>query len=75
MGSMARFDIPLRIGVDIFPLADAARLIGQAPETLHTQRRRGKLKAQKIGREWWVQLDHLESYLRGRQRRKPADKE
>lgn len=74
-GSTIRVGIGLRIGIDILPLAEAARLIGQSPETLHTQRRRGRLTAQKIGREWWVQLDDLERYLNSRQRRVLADEE
>jgi excisionase family DNA binding protein len=45
-------------------LADAARALGIAPDTLRAQVHRGRLQAQKVGRDWLVTSDEIERYRR-----------
>jgi excisionase family DNA binding protein len=46
------------------PLADVARLLGLAPSTLRHQIRKGKLRAEKRGRDWFVDYSEVERYRR-----------
>jgi hypothetical protein len=47
-------------------LARASELSGVAHETLRAQRRRGRLRAEKIGRDWLTTRRWLHNYLIGR---------
>jgi hypothetical protein len=47
---------------DDMPLADAARDLGLAQQTLASQARRGKLKARKVGPIWMVSRREVERY-------------
>ena len=41
---------------------EAAELLGLAPVTLRLQILRGKLKATKHGRDWWIHPKEVERY-------------
>ncbi len=47
-------------------LADAARVAGLSCGTLHTQLRRGRLPAHKVGRQWVLTRGDLHRYLQSR---------
>ena len=49
-------------------LAEAASLLGITAATLRQQIANGKLKARKIGRDWWVTPKEVERYARERKR-------
>lgn len=45
-------------------LVEAAAILGVTPATLRQQIARGKLRAMKRGRDWWVTKGELERYRR-----------
>lgn len=49
-------------------LAEAAVLLGLSPATLRQQIANGKLKARKVGRDWWVTKGEVERYQREHRR-------
>ncbi len=48
---------------DLLTLAEAAELAGLSPDTLRVQANRGRLKAVKRGRDWWVARKELARYM------------
>lgn len=51
-------------------LAEAAAILRVTAATLRQQIANGKLKARKIGRDWWVTPKEVERY--GRENRRPT---
>ena len=49
-------------------LKEAAALLHLSPTTLRLQIRNGKLKAKKIGRDWWVTPKEVERYRKEHKR-------
>lgn len=49
-------------------LIQAAELLGLSPSTLRVQIRKGKLHAEKIGRDWHVSAREVERYRRENRR-------
>ena len=49
-------------------LTEAATILGVTPATLRQQIAKGKLKARKIGRDWWVTPKEVERYARENRR-------
>jgi excisionase family DNA binding protein len=49
---------------DILTLPQAARLAGLSPITLRVQIRNGRLRATKLGRDWFVTQEELRDYLK-----------
>jgi hypothetical protein len=47
----------------LISLARASELSGVAHETLRAQRRRGRLQAEKVGRDWFTTRRWLHQYL------------
>lgn len=45
-------------------LKEAAEQLGRDPETLRIQIAKGKLRAEKRGRDWWVTPGEVERYRR-----------
>lgn len=43
-------------------LTEAARVLGLSRNTLQIQAQRGKLRATKHGRDWWVEQTEVERY-------------
>jgi excisionase family DNA binding protein len=43
-------------------LIEAAAIIGVTPDTLRQQIANGKLRASKLGRDWWVTRREVERY-------------
>jgi excisionase family DNA binding protein len=56
-------------------IPEAAVLLGLAPATLRLQIRLGKLAARKVGRDWYVSAEEVESYRRVHLRQKGANPE
>lgn len=54
--------------MDGMTLKEAAERLGVSPSTLRWQIRNGKLKARKLGRDWWVTPNEVERY--GRENRR-----
>ena len=54
-------------------LAEAADELGLAPSTLRHQIRRGKLKARKRGRDWFVSALEVERYAAENRRPSPTE--
>lgn len=57
---------------DYLTLAEAAEIADLSPATLRWQIRNGRLKARKIGRDWFVTRGELDAYLAQRWSRKPG---
>jgi excisionase family DNA binding protein len=55
-------------------LIEAAALLGVTPDNLRGAIARGTLKAEKHGRDWWVQPAEVERYRVEHRRRGAADK-
>ncbi|MFA6918488.1 MAG: helix-turn-helix domain-containing protein, partial [Candidatus Gracilibacteria bacterium] len=49
--------------IELIPLAEAAKLTGYTPEYLNLLSRKGKLKAEKIGRNWYTKTEWVNSFL------------
>lgn len=49
-------------------LTEAGRILGLHPDVLRTQIHRGKLKAKKLGRDWFVTRAEVERYQRENKR-------
>lgn len=49
-------------------LTEAASLLGRDPATLRQQIAKGKLRAEKRGRDWWVTPKEVERYARENRR-------
>lgn len=49
-------------------LAEAAKALNVTPDTLRQQIARGKLRATKRGRDWWVTPREVERYARENKR-------
>jgi excisionase family DNA binding protein len=59
-----------RLGVPtVLTLTQAAKLLGVAPATLRAQIHRARLKAVKLGRDWFVEEAEVERYRRDSQKR------
>jgi excisionase family DNA binding protein len=59
--------------VRLMSLRDAGEMLGISPDTLRAQIHRGRLHAEKFGRDWLVRDAELERYRReslGRRRRR-----
>lgn len=54
--------------MDLLTLAQAARTLGVAPDTLRAQVHRGKLRANKLGRDWVVSSEEVNRYREASQR-------
>lgn len=54
------------IEADLIPLADASRLSGLSNDHLRRLAEQGKLRAQKIGRNWVTTEKAVEEYLKNR---------
>lgn len=50
-------------GAELLPLAEAAEISGYTPEYLNLLSRQGKMKAQKIGRNWYTTKDWMLEYF------------
>jgi excisionase family DNA binding protein len=50
-------------------ITEAATVLGLAPSTLRRQRQLGKLRASKMGSEWFVSVGEVERYAREHLRR------
>ena len=48
--------------MDPMTLTEAAALLGVLPDTLKKQAQRGVLRAEKHGRDWWVEPAEVERY-------------
>ena len=48
---------------EFIPLSEAAELVGYTPEYLNLLSRKGKLKAEKIGRNWHTKIIWLDDFL------------
>jgi excisionase family DNA binding protein len=59
------WDSPERIAMT---LTEAAAVLGVSPDTLRQQIARGRLKATKLGRDWWVTPKEVERYERENKR-------
>jgi hypothetical protein len=53
-------------------LADAAAIAGLTPVAMRKAVERGRLAAQKVGRDWVVTASSLTAYLNSRRSREPA---
>lgn len=53
----------------LISLPEAAKLYGFHPEYMNQLARRGRLKAQKVGRAWVTTPADVEKYIASRQRR------
>ncbi|MCB0020367.1 MAG: helix-turn-helix domain-containing protein [Anaerolineales bacterium] len=53
----------------LISLPEAAKLYGFHPEYLNQLARRGRLRAQKVGRTWVTTPANVEEYIDSRQRR------
>ena len=51
-------------------LPEAARSLGLAPATLRLQIKLGRLRAVKLGRDWYIEAADVERYRREHLRRK-----
>ena len=49
-------------------LTEAAAILGTSPDNLRAAIARGSLKAEKHGRDWWVQPAEVERYAREHRR-------
>lgn len=49
-----------------YSLEDAAKRIGLHPATLRQQILKKRIRAEKIHRQWWVELSALDEYLKSR---------
>ena len=49
-------------------LIQAAELLGLSPATLRVQANKGKLHAEKRGRDWWVEPAEVERYRKEHKR-------
>lgn len=49
-------------------LTEAAKLVGTTPDNLRGAIARGAMKAEKHGRDWWVQPAEVERYNRENRR-------
>lgn len=49
-------------------LKEAAAVLGVTPDTLRQQIHAGKLKARKVGRDWWVEPREVERYRKEHRR-------
>jgi len=50
--------------LEYIPLCEASRQSGYTPEYLNSLARKGKLKAEKIGRNWYTTLDWLDDFVK-----------
>lgn len=48
------------------PLAVAAQIAGVLPDSLRMQIKKGRLKGEKLGRDWFVTRQELDRYLADR---------
>jgi excisionase family DNA binding protein len=56
----------VRLPRNLLILSDAAREAGLSPVTLRVQIKNGRLKATKLGRDWYVTRAQLNAYLNQR---------
>lgn len=46
----------------IYSLIEAGKLLGLSPETLRVYARTGKIKAKKLGRDWFIEKAAIEKF-------------
>lgn len=46
----------------IYSLIEAGKLLGLSPETLRVYARKGKIKAKKLGRDWFIEKSAIEKF-------------
>lgn len=61
-------------GDDLMPLSEAAKIVGCTPEHLNLMARRKKLKARKLGRNWYATKEWVGAYLENVEREKNSRK-